>query len=175
VHEDKNVDIIVFSFFPDSSIYDFKYIKSELVVQKVDLENRGIVEGIEVFFPGLFKQYLGYEKIQPILRFGRLSSLPEERIHIKEEDVEIEGNFYLIECTSFSGNSGSPVFFKINKPGGFSLFLGGLITASFHENKPLGSDAILIQNTGVALVTPSYRLTEILYSRKVLADRQKMI
>jgi hypothetical protein len=80
----------------------------------------------------------------------------------------------LIECTSFNGNSGSPVFFKTTTFDGYNLFLGGLITASFHENNPLGSDAILVQNTGIALVTPSYKIIEIFKSQKIHEDRQKM-
>jgi hypothetical protein len=41
VHEDKSVDLIVFSFFPDSKQYDFKYIKYELLLNKIDLDNKG--------------------------------------------------------------------------------------------------------------------------------------
>ena len=169
IHDDPDVDIILIPTRPKIELIDFKFIEAEMVL---DEQLRGLDEGSEVFFPGLFVQYPGQKQIQPILRFGRLSMIPVEKIKLEIKGKLLEAHFYLIECTSFSGNSGSPVFIKeygqqINR-----IDLAGLITGSFNHFETLPYETVLKQNTGIAAVTPSFKLLELLKSPRVYKDRQ---
>lgn len=169
IHDDPNVDIILIPHYPKIELIDFRFIKGEMVL---DEQLRGLEEGNEVFFPGLFVQYPGQKQIQPILRFGRLSMIPVEKIKLEIKDKLLETHFYLIECTSYSGNSGSPVFIKEYGQQIHRIDLAGLITGSYNHFETLPYDTILKQNTGIAAVTPSYKLLELLKSPRVFEDRQ---
>ncbi|CAN5829490.1 hypothetical protein BH23THE1_BH23THE1_33160 [soil metagenome] len=171
-HDDPHVDIVIIPYYPQIDLNDFRFIKGEMVL---DEGLNGLQEGAEVFFTGLFIQYAGQIEIQPILRFGRLSMIPVEKIRIKVNEKVMSANFYLIECTSFGGNSGSPVILKQNGAEINQIDLAGLITGSFNQFEKLPYDTILKQNTGIAAVTPSYKLKEILLSSKVYDARQKAL
>ncbi len=73
--------------------------------KREDFKKLNIREGTEVFFTGLFVPYSGYERMYPIVRFGRVSLVTEEKIKWKDQLMDL----YLIESGSFGGNSGSPV------------------------------------------------------------------
>lgn len=94
-------------------------------------------------------------------------------------------DLYLLECQSFGGNSGSPVFFQLNpmrKPGqislgGAAIFLAGLMRGSFLSgNKIQITDAVAnlisLQNVGIAAVTPADKLHEILFSEEIIQLRK---
>jgi hypothetical protein len=109
--------------------------------------------GDEVFFVGWFSAYFGRERNYPIVRFGRLSFLPNKEVP-----------FYLIEAWATSGNSGSPAFFRPSlqrEPGTFvpnkpSLLLAGVLHG-FLGARPL-------RNAGIAAVVPAFQLDEVLTS-----------
>jgi hypothetical protein len=75
-------------------------------------------EGDEVFYAGLFANYYGTENNYPILRFGRVSLLTNEKIEINQyNEPQKLAHLYLFEIQSYSGNSGSPVFFQLARIG----------------------------------------------------------
>jgi len=184
-HEDKDIDIVVFDCLPDQSIFDFKYIPSELIANREIVEKNEIAEGDDVFFAGLFTSHLGQKKNQPIIRFGKVALMSDDKIEWKEKDKPVKFlDLYLLECQSFGGNSGSPVFFQLNpmrKPGQLSLggpiiFLAGLMTGSFISgNEVQTTDTVAkmisLQNIGIAAVTPAYKLHEILFSEEMIKLR----
>jgi hypothetical protein len=98
--------------------------------------------------------------------------IPKEKIRIEIEDKIKHSYFYLIECNSFSGNSGSPVFFKENTISEQRILLCGLFTGSYYHSEVLPYNTILKQNTGIAAVTHSYQLLELLKSQPVYEKRQ---
>lgn len=173
LHEDENVDLAVLLFTYSHEVADYLPIPMNLVMDK---SLKGLNEGVEVFFPGLFYHYTGENLIYPILRFGHLSTVSNEKIKVELGNIRMESDFYLIECTSFRGNSGSPVFFKKSTDpwGSYSYILGGIITGSYHESQMIHSDTILKQNTGIAFITPAYKLLEILNSEKGYKDRNSI-
>jgi len=77
---------------------------------------------------------------------------------------------YLMECLSFPGNSGSPVFFGV-KPAenvmsiriGERIYLAGIIMGSFHNTEFFGYDTFTKQNVGITAVTPAYKLQEFFF------------
>jgi hypothetical protein len=120
--------------------------------------------GDEVFFAGWFSTYFGRERNYPIVRFGRLSLLTDEKIPWGEDGQTRMLYLYLIEAWATAGNSGSPVFFRPSlqrQPGTFilgkpTLLLAGVLKG-FLGAQPLG-------NAGVAAVVPAFQLDEILSS-----------
>ena len=112
--EDENVDIALFSFSPSVDIYDFLYILAEDLLATKDIANKKMVEGDQVFYAGLFEEIAeDTEKNYPILRFGRVSLLTQEKIRVNALcEQEKWAHVYLFEMQSFNGNSGSPMFLK---------------------------------------------------------------
>ena len=130
---------------------------------------------------------MGQKKNQPIIRFGKVSLMSDEKIEWKEKDKPVKLlDLYLLECQSFGGNSGSPVFFNLNpmrKPGQLSLggpliFLAGVMTGSFLNGSEVQTTdtvakMISLQNIGIAAVTPANKLHEVLFSEELVKIRSK--
>lgn len=186
-HKDKDVDIAVFDCLPDQKVFDFKYIQDQLIASNEIIEKNEISEGDDVFFAGLFTSYMGQKKNQPIIRFGKVSLMSDEKIEWREKDKLVKLlDLYLLECQSFGGNSGSPVFFNLNpmrKPGQLSLggpviFLAGVMTGSFLNGSEVQTTdtvakMISLQNIGIAAVTPANKLHEVLFSEELVKIRSK--
>jgi hypothetical protein len=186
-HPDKDVDIALFNCLPDQNVYDFKFIPDNLIANKEVMVRNEIAEGDEVFFAGLFTSYIGQTKNQPIIRFGKVALISDEKIEWKEKDKPPKFmDLLLLECQSFGGNSGSPVFFQLNplrKPGqitlgGPTIFLAGIMTGSFLQGTQIQiTDAIAnlisLQNVGIAAVTPADKLYEVLFSEEMVRLRQE--
>lgn len=68
--------------------------------------------GDEVFFTGLFSASAGKERNMPVARFGRLSRLAGEPVTLKRwgGTSAVKVHAHLVECLSWGGASGSPVF-----------------------------------------------------------------
>ncbi len=185
-HPDKDVDIALFNCLPDQNTYDFKFIPDNLIANKEVITKNEIAEGDEVFFAGLFTSHIGQKKNQPIIRFGKVALISDEKIEWKEKDKPAKFmDLLLLECQSFGGNSGSPVFYQLNpmrRPGQISLggpviFLAGIMTGSFlHGNQIQITDTVAnlvsLQNVGIAAVTPVDKLHEILFSEEMVKSRK---
>lgn len=191
VAADKTVDLAVVPFWIDPNLVDFKAIPVDMLATK-DCVKEGIVEGTDVFFTGLYTHYYGDNRNNPIVRFGRVSMLPEDRIEWLDnpgkptELVEL----YLLETQSYGGNSGSPVFFFLgaDRQAG-TLYVGppviklaGVMRGSFGQTLPVqvvqaNTNVVQVpvytQNIGIAAVTPAYLLHEILYSEEVKGSRSQ--
>lgn len=184
-HTDKDVDIALFNCLPSEDKYDFKLIPSEIISNKEVIQKNEITEGDDVFFSGLFTSYIGQKRNQPIIRFGKVALMPEEKIEWKEKGKEPKlVDLYLLECQSFGGNSGSPVFFQLSpmrKPGqivlGTSFFLAGIMKGSFLNGNEVqivqnAPSLVALQNIGIAAVTPADKLHEILFSNELVESRK---
>ena len=111
-HSDKDVDIALCTLNPDPRVYEFKSISRQMIYSKETIEKLEIAEGDDVFFSGLFESHIGQRKNQPSVRFGRVALMSDEKIEWKEKGRSSKQlDLYLLECQSFGGNSGSPVFF----------------------------------------------------------------
>jgi len=181
LHQDPTVDIAVIPALPDQKIFDFKMLPEEMLTTKELFEKNHIKEGDEVFFTGLFTGHVGAKKNYPIVRFGRVAMLTDEKIEWEGELVDL----YLVETQSFGGNSGAPVFFylgAIRDPGVIrvgtpKLFLAGVMKGSFNKGNPISvvqtnTIPIAYENLGIAAVVPAYNLHEILFSDKLRAIRK---
>jgi hypothetical protein len=174
-HSDKDVDIAVIPFAPSSDKYDIKWIPDSMIVTKDKFDSLHIREGDDIFFGGLFTPFTGAKKNIPILRFGKVAMVSDEKIPWGNEMLDL----YLMETQSFGGNSGSPVFFNLNpsrNPGEIvlgapQLYLAGVMKGSFLNASKIqvvnnSPTPISTENAGIAAVVPSYQLQEILFSPK---------
>jgi hypothetical protein len=111
---DQTVDIAVVPALPDQQRFDFKWLPQQFLTTKESFRQLNIAEGSDVFFTGLFMSHYGQQRNQPIVRFGRVAMISDERVHWKGPGKSPEAlELYLIETQSFGGNSGSPVFFYL--------------------------------------------------------------
>jgi len=187
-HDDEDVDIALFNYLPDPKIFDFKFIQDDLISTNEIVQRHEIAEGDEVFFAGLFTSHLGQKRNQPIVRFGKVALISDEKIEWKEKNKPPKFlDLYLLECQSFGGNSGAPVFFQLNplrKPGQLSLggpviFLAGVMKGSFLTGSEIQimeteNKIFSLQNIGIAAVTPAQKLKEILFSNELVELRKNV-
>jgi hypothetical protein len=179
-HSDPSVDIAVIPFLPDQEKFDFKFLPDDMITTKETYKELNIREGSDVFFTGLFTPYPGAERNYPVVRFGRVALVTDEKIEWQGKLMDL----YLIEAGSYGGNSGSPVFFYLGaerEPGSIVvgspiLKLAGVMQGTFldaHEIKVVETKKvpIAISSMGIAAVVPAFRLHEILYSKELKEKR----
>lgn len=178
-HEDPTVDIAVIRMLPSEKVFDYKVIPDEMLTTKEMFKKDNIRAGHEIFFTGLFTSFMGAERNHPIVRFGHVALITDEKISWendctgKKEKLDL----YLIESLSFGGNSGSPVFFYAPK-----FALAGIMKGNYSQPLRIAkktvdtsekrTEYVPLQNAGIAAVVPAYRLHEILFSEE-LKERRK--
>ncbi len=180
-HSEPEVDIAVIPCLPSAEIYDYKLLPEEMLTTKELFEKNHIKEGDEIFFTGLFIGHFGKQKNYPIVRFGRVAMLTDEKINWEGQDIDL----YLVETQSFGGNSGSPVFFYLSPTrepnklviGPPKLLLAGIMKGSFLKGTPISiieteNIPVSFENIGIAAVVPAYKLHEILFSEELEAFRR---
>ncbi|MBM3712915.1 MAG: hypothetical protein FJW56_05715 [Actinobacteria bacterium] len=181
-HTDSSVDIAVIPALPDQKIYDYKYMTDDFITTKDNFNELKIREGSNVFFTGMFVPFTGEHKNYPIVRFGKVALITEEKIMWDS----IKTDLYLIESSSYGGNSGSPVFFYLGAEreagsiyvGDPVLKLAGIMKGSFNDIKPIKAVdtkviPVSISNMGISAVVPAYRLYEILYGVEMKQYRNR--
>jgi hypothetical protein len=179
-HSDPSVDIAVIPCLPDQNVFDFKFLPDDMITTTVEYKDLKIREGSEVFFTGLFSPYLGAEKNYPVVRFGRVALVTDEKIPFGDKKRDL----YLIEAGSYGGNSGAPVFFYLGADrepgrlilGSTVLKLAGIMEGTFLDAKEIKvvetkTISIAQSNMGIAAVVPSYKLHEILFSNELKQKR----
>lgn len=128
----------------------------------------------EVIVTGLFTHRAGNRRNVPIVRIGNIASLNhEEKVSTKLGEMPA----YLIECRSIGGLSGSPVFVLTGVEralngkvlnGDSHVYLLGLIhghydvlDSAIDEVDAAGGLTANRVNTGIAIVTPFWRLQKV--------------
>lgn len=186
-HKEPEVDLAVIAMRPRLDVIEFKTIPQKIIATEEKIKKDKIEEGDDVFFTGLFTSYMGNQKNHPITRFGKVALMTDEKIDWHEKGKSsIKTNLFLIECQTFGGNSGSPVFFQIGpklESGEFaigppSFYLAGIVKGSFlnaseTQNIETVTTTISYENVGISAVTPAYKLNEILFYDEVIDRRKK--
>jgi hypothetical protein len=189
-NSDASVDIAVISIaIPDMQSLELQVLPEQMLTSPSDFKTLNIGVGTDMFFTGMFTGFLGEKKSYPIVRFGKLAMIPDEKINFGGQSAE----GYLMEAFSFGGNSGSPVFFypsSDNSPGR-GLMIGppqikiaGVMKGffgDFEQIKLLQNQAAIsgppipvsTGNTGIALIVPAKFIAEILHSPALEVQRQK--
>lgn len=170
MHSDPSVDIAVIPYVPPKNDYLFRFLDTTFLLDRQTFKSLNIQEGTDAFFTGLFTAYTGEKKIYPIVRFGRLSLITDERI----DWVGMKREMLLVETSSFGGNSGSPIYFNIVNPNGTTrLILGGVLNGTYRDVAEVkvietgNLTPVAIYNNGISGITPSYLLKDILFSEEI--------
>jgi hypothetical protein len=175
LHPDSSIDLAVIPYIPPKKDYLFKFLDQDFLKDRKAFQSLPIEEGTEVFFTGLFAPYVGEKMIYPIVRFGRVSLITDEKV----DWIGLKREMMLIETSSFGGNSGSPVYFKVGDfVKGFQLILGGVLNGTYRDAAeikmvPTGSTPVAIYNNGISGITPVYLLRDIIYSKALIDERKK--
>lgn len=171
---------------------DIKYIPISLFATKDYVEKKNISEGDEVFFCGLFQGYSGASQVQPIIRFGNISLMPYERIPIFDKTTRMTSKIeaYLVECRSYGGHSGSPVFLvlkpdryvgRIDISSEYPIRLLGVVTHHFELSKEVKfsgdvfGKGIIDQNAGIAIVIPVSYISDLLMNEYFIQQRENLL
>lgn len=180
--DDDSVDLAVFPWAPDSTKYDIETLPTAMFATSEDVEKDGVVEGDPVLFTGLFYQFPGVKKFQPIVREGVLAMMPDEPM---ETTLGKKGNLYLAEVHVFGGNSGSPLLINLGGIRNGKIFPGsqykllGVISGYYHEDTKMKLtiattyEGVTEQNSGIAIVVPASELKKLLDSPPLEAARAR--
>lgn len=178
-HPEPGVDLAVVPVVPDLfGTYRIQPIPSDLIATKEHMKKFKIREGDDMFFMGLFTPFYGSQANIPIVRFGRLSMMTDEKISADKDGLQ---DFYLMETQAFGGNSGSAAMFYFDErrnPGDTKLLLAGIVKGYFFNYSPVRfvnakQVPVSTENNGIALVTPAFKLHELLFSDELMRLREE--
>lgn len=173
--------------------FDLRAIPFSMLATDEYVINKKIGAGDDVFFVGLFSEYPGHERNQPIIRFGNISLMPHEKIRVRLDPsggAPVPIDAYLVEARSWGGHSGSPafVYFPPDRHPGM-LMLGGTnefallgLVQGHHEIKQevafigdiLGTGKVPI-NAGIAVVVPSQKIIDLLMQEEPVEERKRIL
>lgn len=142
--------------------------------------------GTEAFFAGRYVTLSGEQRNTPVLRFGAVALSPPTLIEHAHKPQES----FLVEARSQAGFSGSPVFvyllvtdLQFNRfPVPMNISLLGLAWGHLpryqrivegDKTTPIGSDWWVRENSNMACVVPAWKITELLFETKELADMRE--
>src|SRR5574341_2094971 len=186
-HSDPGVDIVVFRTL---HLADAKYnvVPLDLVASREIFTSQGIQTTDRIVFPGLLVNFMGLSRNFPVVRNGSIALIPDEPVPMKyrvgSRVVETKQEIILIDGTAVPGASGSPVFLW---PGprlqGGAFTVGGTqpyvlgVLHGFYPALPREVMEVNVakalqmfaENSGVAILFPSWRLREIIDSPAVAA------
>jgi len=118
---DESVDLAVLPAYPDQNRYDYVDVPASSLATKDQVSTNNIDAGDSVVFAGYFVQFPGQKKIQPVVRQGILSMMPDE---LMETTLRRPGHLYLADMHTFHGNSGSPIFVNLGGVRNGNLMIG---------------------------------------------------
>lgn len=173
-HPDPAIDLAVFPGSPGEAA-EFRTIGMEMFVTREFIAQERVTEGDEIFFVGLLPQYYGTKRNHPVVRYGRLALVTDEKIYSPDGPVEL----LFAECQSFPGNSGSPVFLQLGptrQPGAITLaperlMLLGVMLGFVSQQVDISQGASFQESVGIAAIVPVEKLKEILFSRPLILER----
>lgn len=184
-HPDEGVDLVVFRTpHLDETVY--VPIPFEAIASRQTYVEEDINATDRVIFPCLLSNFMGTTRNYPVIRDGSIALVPEEPVPIEIEigprKIPTDQEVILIDATSIPGASGSPIFLwpgpRLKRGafdvGGDTPWLLGVMHG-FYLAKPrdvVGREASWLalgfqENTGIAIVFPSWRLLEILELEEV--------
>lgn len=184
-------DVAVVAIGQHNVSLDFKFLPISMLADDDYVVKHEIGAGDDVFFVGLFSEYAGQQRNQPIIRFGNISLMPNEKIPLRldpSSDITTPVDAYLVEARSWGGHSGSPAFIyfppdrKLGsiQVGGSNIALLGLVHGHYEISQDvafigdiLGSGKVPI-NAGIAAVIPAQKIVDTLMQEELVEERDKL-
>ena len=197
--DDGSADVALARWRDDeSNVYRVAVIPWDVLADDAFLAGSDVGPGDEVAFVGLFQGLPGREQNHPIVRFGQIARMAEELVPQRWPGNTVrQMEAMLVEARSWGGHSGSPAFvlFEATRhPGVLSLptyplrprsvfALLGLVSGHWElpadvqrKNQPVAGiepeDEVFV-NAGIALVTPSQKIIDLLLREDIVADRER--
>jgi hypothetical protein len=181
---DESVDLAVLPVYLDQNRYDYLNLPSTILATKDQISTNNVDVGDNVVFAGYFVQFPGQKKIQPVVRQGVLSMMPDE---LMETTLRKPGHLYLADVHTFHGNSGSPMFVNIggyrngSLTAGYSYLLLGVVSGYYLEDADFKLtvattlEGTLHGNSGISIVVPAYELRTLLESPQLQSMRDDIV
>ncbi len=176
---DSGVDIAVFRT-PHFDTTKYESIPRDLIASKDDFKSEDVKQTDRVIFPGLLVNFLGSSKNFPIMRDGTIALIPSEKVPISYKVggrlIDTAQELIFLNSLSIQGLSGSPIFLwpgprlknnSFNIGGGKYFLLGIMhgfypaIPREISKVETTDTKFLYSDNSGVAIVFPSWRLKEI--------------
>ena len=160
----------------------------DVVLTSKDIETHRIGFGDDVHFLGLFQQYAGRTRNEPVVRWGNIAAMPQDPVRAimgPNIETEIEGIF--VEARSWGGHSGSPVFVEypqlphktfLGKPTGLLGLVQGHYTIKGREIAvgDIAPDQGEIEmNAGMALIVPAQKIRDLLEREDLVKEREELL
>jgi hypothetical protein len=171
---DSAVDFSVTSwtFEPGANVDMIAWSLGAAVATAETIRSEAIGIGDEVFAVGLFRNHLGRERNEPIVRVGNIAAIPQEPIATRFGNMRA----ILIEARSIGGLSGCPVFVHMGfvRPRKGQLTQAGIEDPFFflglmhgHWEASADIEDLLTEtgepvNTGIGLVVPADEIMRVL-------------
>ena len=170
--EDGSVDLAVtpVALPPDLDVLSIPF---DMFAIRNSFRQHRLGEGSKVVVTGLFVQFPGDHKFQPILRQGTLSMIPDEPIKTTTGEL---GTLYLADVHVFGGNSGSPVMAEAQDDlyqMGKRWFIGVVSGYYFEGAESKMEIATTVKgatnaNSGVAMIVPADEVKKLIENNPVL-------
>jgi hypothetical protein len=179
------------SLFDSTHPYAPKALSLERLITDEFAQEHNIGEGDEVIFIGLFMNYWGPERAQPIARFGNISLGTRGKVPLRlnpsEEPALVDA--YLVEARSWGGHSGSPAFVSFTptrelmttgrfRQEGLTGMLLGLVQGHFDIKTDVefigdiaGSGHVNV-NAGISAVIPAQKIRDTLIEKELVEERE---
>ena len=172
LHPDSTIDLAVIPAYPDLNRYDFLFLPFGMIAP-IDLFKReNLAEGDEVFHIGMLTGQIGTYKNIPVVRFGKIAQLSDEKYSWENGFTEL----YLVETAISNGSNGSPLYYYMptskdtaNAVVPAKFYLTGIVSGSFGE---AWNGRLKIEN-GLVVIVPAYKLSELLNVPAVSQERGK--
>jgi Trypsin-like peptidase domain len=182
--------VLLISF--DPAKLRFNHVDSKDFLSKHALMTLGVGIGDDIFVVGRFINHEGRQKNSPTARFGCIAQMPNEPVRVGTFDQEC----FLVEARSIGGFSGSPVFWHVLPFAGGAYrpqtniqigpFLLGVelgyirdwtsvCDAAGRPINPAKPDAQQVKvNSGMMIVVPAWKLTDLLNEDSIMAKRKEI-
>ena len=165
---DEATDLAAGVFLASPSEWDYTTISLKMFATREMVDQYQIVEGDPVVFAGLFVQYAGTTRLEPVVRSGTIAMLPKDQITTTLQKL---GSVYLAEAHAFGGNSGSPMFVDVNRFNatlGFDYKFLGVVSGEIHESDDFSIQTstsfsgTVAENSGVSMIVPAQEVEKLL-------------
>jgi hypothetical protein len=165
---DDSVDLAAAPFPLSVNDFDFQWMSLDTFVTQEMIEKDVVVEGDPVIFTGLFIQYTGITRLEPVVRSGTIAMLPKDPVFTT---LHKPGSIFLAEAHAFGGNSGSPMFVDISR---FKTVVGyeykflGVVTGEIKESADLTLEVsttyagTVSANSNVSVIVPAFQVKDLL-------------
>jgi len=183
---DEGVDISAFRTLHFNQA-EYNAVPLELIATKDIFNELNICETDRIIFPSMLINFMGLSKNYPVVRNGTIALIPKEKVPLKykvgSKEIITKQEVILVDATSIPGASGSPIFLwpgprlknKTFQIGGTKPYLIGIMHGFYPawpqeiiELETIEAKAMYQENSGIAIIFPSWKLNDIFKQEKFL-------